>query len=677
MIPTKSASLLVAILSIVAWVTPAGGAIGFKAPSPAVRATAHATPLTTVPSGDPGFKVAQAAQISKSLPRSKVVSRISRTARRAQTSQPTLAPRTTSTPKAPRIVLYNNLNSPGIGATQNASAETPPDSTGAIGPSHYVEMVNSQIQVHSRTSLAGGPISSLEAFAGATAGTPFCDVQVQWDPTANRWLYVFLYCNISSSQQAFLFGWSKTSDPSDFANGWCKFGANTSPYLLDYPKLGHNSKYLIVGGNLYNMTNPVSNPPFATAWIGWIAKPANGDTTCPSTVAVDGTNILTPLKTGDHATNAYTPVPVNTMTGSTNGYIVSAYDASGGNGQALVSVRNKLAIWHLDSSGVLHQHSDISVQSFTLPSPAPQLGGTNPIDTLDARLTQAVGDPTTGMWFSHTVDGPGGRSVVRWYEVQATGSIASLTQQGDVASPTDFVFNGAISPRFDALGAVIFYNRSSSFIDPVIAGQDRLSFTAAGAMEPGELLLGSSTAADHDLSCGGGFPCRWGDYSGASPDPLQTNVVWGTNEIILVNTNGNVLYPAWLDRNFAVLSIATPADVAAAAGGDQSAFVSWTRAPFDPGTPISTYTVTEFVGSNASGRTFAVPYPMRSVKVTGLVDGVTYTYTVIANTAWGSSAESAHSNSVTPSRADLQSSPRPTPTRDASQSSPVPIPTGR
>jgi hypothetical protein len=685
LIGIRSTTLFAALLSIAVWVTPAGGEVGLKSASPAVRSAAHTTPQErTIPSGDPGFKVARAARLFKSFPRSKVISRISRgsTARKAQAARPApapgLAPRTPSTPKAPRIVLYNNLNSPGIGAGENASAETPPDSTGAIGPAHYVEMVNSQISVHSRSSLAGGPISTLEAFLGAPAGTPFCDPQVQWDPTAGRWFFVLLYCDLSTSQQALAFGWSKTADPTGLVNGtgWCTFAVDTSPFLLDYPKLGHNSKYLIVGANLYNMTSPSFDPPFVTAWIGWIAKPANGDITCPAGVPVQGTSLATALKNGDHATNAYTPVPVNTMSGSTGGYIVSAYDASGGNGQSFVPVRNKLAIWHLDSSGVLHQHADITVQSFAMPSPAPQLGGAFPIDTLDARLTQAVGDPTTGIWFSHTVNGPDGRSVVRWYEVQVAGSAASLTQQGDIASPTDFVFNGAISPRFDALGAAIFYNRSSALIDPVIAGQDRLSSTAPGTMEPGEVLIASSTAADHDLSCGGGFPCRWGDYSGASPDPVHTNVVWGTNEIITVNTNINTTFPAWLDHNFAVLFVPTPASVVAVAG-DAAAYVSWTPAPFDPGTPISTYMVRAYVGAS-SVALIAMPYPMSSLVFPGLTNGVTYTFTVTANTSMGSSAESAHSNAVTPTRADLQNPPNPLPSRTPiSQSSSVPSPPGR
>ena len=634
---------LAALLFASTWVTPSGVAGDWRSPAlnaatPPVQAT-PATLQTLVPQqtilrGAPGFKIVPAAQFAESTPRSKVARPTFRggASRKTRASSPLSAPGAThrtpttiATVTSPRIALYNNLNSTGITAAANAFGETPPDSTGAIGPNHYVEMVNSQIGVWSRSNLVSGNGTSLEAFVGANPGTPYCDPQVQWDPTAGRWLYAFLFCNTSTSAQDVHFGWSKTSDPSDLVSGWCNFYVQTDPFILDYPKLGHSSKFLIVGGNFYDESTPSTNPPFVTAAMFWVPKPAKGNTIC-SLPASFGHTTANPLKNSDGVTRAFTPVPVNTMTASTNGYIVSASDPSGSNGQA-PATRHRLAVWHLDSSGVLHQHSDITVANYTFPSPAPQLGSAFQLDTLDARLTQAAGDPATGIWTQHTVDGPGGRSVVRWYEIKVAGSTASLAQQGDIASATDWVFNGAISPRFDALGAAVFYNRSSFTIDPVIAGQDRLSSTALGAMEPGEFVLASSTAADTDGSCPGGFPCRWGDYSAASPDPVQTNVVWGTNQFN--SSTGST--PAWKTQNFAVLFFETPANVAATAG-DQSAAVRWT-APFDPGTPITTFTINVYVGVGIV-KSIDVPGSARNAIVSGLTNGVTYTLTVIAHSIW-------------------------------------------
>jgi hypothetical protein len=512
-------------------------------------------------------------------------------------------------------------------------------------------MVNSEVAVWSRTNLSMVSMATFSNFVGVS--DPWCDPQVQWDPSSGRWLFAFLFCDLSVSSDFFVVGWSKTADPSnlnpfDPNYGWCFFTVPTSSFLFDYPKLGHSAKYMIVGGNLYDESTPTTNPPFVTAAIVWITKPANGDKTCalPATGGTGGV-----LKNKDGVTNAFTPVPVNTMTSAANGYVVSAYDSSGSNGQ-LPATRNKVGVWHLDSAGGLHQDNDLTVASYNAPAPAPQLGGPNPVDTLDGRLTQAVGDPITGIWTQHTVNGPGNRSVVDWYEVGASGSAETLTQQGVISSATDWIFNAAISPRFDAQGAAIFYSRSSSAIDPVIGGQMRLSATPAGTMEPGELVLRSSTAADADFTCGGGFPCRWGDYSGATPDPVQTNVVWGTNMIITAATAA----PAWADQNFAVLFVGTPTSITAIAG-DESAGVSWAPPTFD--SAQVTYTIKVYSGVTLV-KTVVIPAPASSTFVAGLTNGVTYTFTVTANFNGGSGAESVHSNAVTPSR-EVAPAPAPPP----------------
>lgn len=467
-------------------------------------------------------------------------------------------PATSTTPVAPgspgpKLSVAGGVNKPGLQA--GGFGNTPPDSTGAIGPANYVEMVNSRIAVYNRTLTLVSSVT-IQSFIGQQPTVPYCDPQVQWDPAANRWLYAFLYCNTSSSQQFLFFGWSKTADPTDLtfnfgtmsSNAWCQFAFGNSPYLLDYPKLGHNGSFLIVGGNLYDESTPTPNPLFVSAGIEWAALPANGDASC-APPASTGANLL-PLKNGDGTTFTFTPVPVNTMSTASDGYILSAYDPSGNVGPAVP--QSKVSIWHLDAAGVLHADNDVSVNTYSAPASARQLGSTNLIDTLDGRLTQAVGSQGIGFYTQHTVAGAGGLSKIDWYEFAVAGSAVVLVQQGSVSSLTDWVFDAAISPRFDGQGAAIVYNRSSVNIDPLLAARIRYAGTSAGQMAPGELVLATSSAADTDFSCnnpGPGVPCRWGDYAAASPDPLKTTLVWGTGEF---NTASGPA-PAWSDENFAIM----------------------------------------------------------------------------------------------------------------------------
>jgi hypothetical protein len=218
-----------------------------------------------------------------------------------------------------------------------------------------------------------------------------------------------------------------------------------------------------------------------------------------------------------------------------------------------VASPSQVMAWHVAGSAgspTLVPDGNMNVTAFNFPANVPQPSSSNVIDSSDTRLTQAVAhaDPGAGgaeaVWTQHTVDGAGGRSVVRWYELLP----ASLTvrQLGTIQNASQFVFNGAISPAYDGTTAAINYNTGSSSQLVDIRAQSRLGSTPLGQMA-GEVTLGSSSAVDQDFSCGGAAtPCRWGDYAGASPDPASFQGIWGSNQL-----NGPTSTdPAWLTRNF-------------------------------------------------------------------------------------------------------------------------------
>ncbi len=480
--------------------------------------------------------------------------------------------------------VFNSLDKPGLNDGDNTPFITaPPDTTGSIGPNHYVEFVNGVIGVYNRSDLTEVKHLDFSTWLGTgdPLFTPLCDPQIQWDPSSQRWLYVILGCAFGLDE--FFYGWSKTPDPTDLVNGWCRFSVSTPGVLSDYPKLGHSSKYMLVGTNNYSDADETT---FVTAQITWMRTPDPGVTSCVAPAVNEEGTAATPLKNGDGVTLTSTPVPVNTTTHAANGYVVSGYDAFGNGPPG--TPQHKLAVFHLDSSGVLHADGDLTVTTYSIPPPAPDFGGSaHRIDTLDGRLTQAVGDPATGIYTQHTVKGGGvgasTRSMVTWYEIKVVSSVVKLIQEGNITSPTDWVFNAAISPRSDGQGAVIFYNRSSIAIDPVIAAQGRMIWTPAGQMDPGELVLATSAAGDNDFTCG--YPnntttaaCRWGDYSGASPDPLNPNVVWGSNQALTSGVPAGD--PNWVTQNFAIVG-----PVVSRTGAIQSAPVPTpTRDPANPST---------------------------------------------------------------------------------------------
>lgn len=429
------------------------------------------------------------------------------------------------------------LNQPGLAASDAPNLSeggpfTPPDTTGAIGPSNYVEMVNSEIGVYDSSDLTASPTTLDQAsfFGDATAST--CDGQIQWDEEGQRWIYTGLNCNADSGQQALYVGFSRGTSPLPLSSSnWCRYRIPTGLNLEDYPKLGHDDTQIIIGSNEFSDDG---FGPYTGSNVYVLPKPAPGTiSTCPSQTA-EVTNSLVTLTLS--SPDAFTPVPVNLADSSADGYVVAADDVSGGGSST------SLYLYDITSgvtSGSMSPTTTVTVPSYSLPASVPQPGTSDTLDSLDARLTQAVAvtDPNTGeegIWTQHTVDG-GGPSVVRWYEL--TPGQTTPAQTGTVSGPGGaFAFEGAISPAGNGTNAAIFYNSGSSSQRADFRVRDRRSDTASGTMIE-DLQLAASAYVDQDFSCpsiSGGFygpTCRWGDYNGASPDPSSPCIVWGTGEL--------------------------------------------------------------------------------------------------------------------------------------------------
>src|SRR5439155_13898034 len=116
---------------------------------------------------------------------------------------------------------FGSLNAAGLSAKAQIEAGgsdvTPPDTTGAIGPNHYVEFVNSEVAAYSRATLAivGSPVN----LATFTGGIGVCDPQIKYDPQTERWFYVAIRCDGTTTANAMYMGFSKTSDPTNFSTG--------------------------------------------------------------------------------------------------------------------------------------------------------------------------------------------------------------------------------------------------------------------------------------------------------------------------------------------------------------------------------------------------------------------------------------------------------------------------
>lgn len=437
---------------------------------------------------------------------------------------------------------------------QNDPNVTPPDTTGAIGTTRFIQLVNRSARIVDRTTGATIAQATLQTLAGVSSTVNTFDPQIMFDRQTGRFYYV-MDAVFSSTNNKLAYGFSRTSSPSNLTTDWCHFTYTPADpaRFPDYPKLGDSRFFIIIGVNSFK-------PSFVGSDIVAIEKPPGGST-CPMELPKMGTVLN--LRDTSNA-QVFTPVPANQIDTSTTGYVVAR---NGG----LPSTR----LWFFNvtrsSTGfpLFGGPRGVTVPSYTVPPDASQPAttfGYNPVlDTLDARPTQAVQgtNPDRGtfsFWTQHTILHPTANvAAVRAYEINPVPAVPVILRTiNDVQSTGSHLFNAAISP--DRTGSafgdsfVINYSVSSSTINPrIVAG----SSFSGGAVA--FLLVQGGVSPYRDFSCPSSADvfCRWGDYSGATPDPAppanrplaDRGVVWGTNQYSGVtnpnNTSGN-----WRTRIF-------------------------------------------------------------------------------------------------------------------------------
>jgi hypothetical protein len=421
---------------------------------------------------------------------------------------------------------------------------TPSDSTGAIGPNSYIEIVNTQVAIYNRT-LSSHTSDTLTNWWGTGAADVF-DPQVIWDPTTHRFYYagdaVF-----SDTDNRLAFGFSKTSSPSNATTDWCRYTVSYGSEFPDYPKLGDSKDFAIIGVNVFNGNT------FRGSDVVAISKPPSG-TTCPgaSSFAVKkGKNLNV------NGVPFFTPVPANEIDTKPTGYVVAIDGFVPSTRVGVFTVKKN----RTTGNPVIQRGGNpVRVGSYTVPPNAPQSGSSLVLDTLDARLTQAVGAVDPGhngkfaVWTQHTISGGAG-SMVRWYEIDPAAK--TVLQKGSVSDGSLYVFNGAISPDRVVAGSskafgknmVMGLNTSSSSTFPAI---QMVSKVGTGAVSP-LVLVQASPGHDEDFGCT--TVCRWGDYAAATPDPAasvsgSTGNVWLTGMWTAdANVVGGVV-PSWRTWNW-------------------------------------------------------------------------------------------------------------------------------
>src|SRR5947199_8396054 len=169
----------------------------------------------------------------------------------------------TFAPLATPVIRLTNFN--GHSSTEGLR---PPDTHGAVGATHFVQVTNSHIDMWTRQNTAVLPLAksvTLATFFNYTAQILF-HPRVVYDSTWNRWIVTAEAFPESATVQRFFIAVSTTADPTGsffMYNLNVNFFGNNN--FWDFPQLGMDQDAVLITANIFNGNNFLGADFFAVA----------------------------------------------------------------------------------------------------------------------------------------------------------------------------------------------------------------------------------------------------------------------------------------------------------------------------------------------------------------------------------------------------------------------------
>ncbi len=422
-------------------------------------------------------------------------------------------------------------------SNRSQSGYIPPDSMGAVGPNHFVELINGTMAIFNKSGALQLRENPDVFFSSVRLGGAF-DPRILYDRESSRWFATALeFGAVSGQNNDVLMAVSKSSDPTwntstgSPTDAWNFYRIDVSvpngtvTTFTDYSTLGVDTNGVYFGMRYFPSTGSSYAKIAATPKAPLLAaSPSLG------TLTVSGT-IADMYSTPQPATN-FDPVA------STDPfYFVSSSTA------VYANVNYRKVTW----SGGVPSFSSTSVVVTPAFAPgtinAPALGSTTPINTGDMRLQMAlVRDGKLWTARQVAVDAAGGssavtRTAVEWLNFDTSGSSLSLIQSGRIfdnaaTNPMSYYYpslvvtgQGIMRIAFSGSSAAQYVGAYSSF---------RLSSDTAGTTSAPVLIKAGENSYTSLDSIGRN---RWGDYSFTSVDPNDDMTAWTIQEYATATAN--------------------------------------------------------------------------------------------------------------------------------------------
>ena len=416
---------------------------------------------------------------------------------------------------APTFTVGANFTGSTLGLQ---SGFIPPDTNGAVGPGHVVELINGRFRVYDKNNPPpGGPAfvqsKTFQNFwidAGVTPTGNAFDPRVLFDRASNRWYAVG--ADNGGAANNYLLAVSDTSDPTGHWTGRKIDSDTDNSHWLDFPMLGINNNSVTLSGNAFSI-------------------PAGGSTKT-NVLVLNKANLLAGSVTGTHFQDidpngtGFTPQPIVSLDNSSTRLMLSDYNKPAG----FIKV-TEITGATAETAGLDTVNGFVAVTARASSPTADQPGPKNNFDTGGTRFSGSVVQIGNSVWGVHNAVNVGGNSALEWYELDAT--TFAIKQSG-------LVTGAVISATTDIARGSISVN---SFGDVVIGfsiSNNETLFGSAGFVV-GETIAGVTTftdpqiykmgVADYQRLDGSGRN-RWGDYSATTFDPLNERSFWTVQEFV-------------------------------------------------------------------------------------------------------------------------------------------------
>jgi hypothetical protein len=404
----------------------------------------------------------------------------------------------------------------------------PPDTTGDIGPNHYVQWVNLRYAIYSVVRDGSNTITGFnlvpgfpkngnvlwQGFGGPCEATNDGDPIVQYDQLADRW--VLTQFAVTSSPFTQCVAVSTGPDPTGTYNRYAySYGSDFN----DFPKMGVWPDAYYITYNMFRRGTSFSGSKVCALERDKMLTGAAARQICAQTSRFFGSLLPADLE-GSALPASGTANPLLSITSSSVLFWKFAVNWAAGTGT-------------LTGPSLIPGTAPFS-RACGGGTCITQQGTTRTLDSLADRLNYRLSYrkfPSHEMLLVNHAVTAANASGIRWYEFRnaVAKTISSATpvvfQQGTFA-PADALYRWMGSAAMDKTGGIaIGYNVSGPTSKPSIRYAVRAAADALGTLGGETSLLAGTGVQTGSLT-------RWGDYSTLSVDPLDGCQMVFTSEYI-------------------------------------------------------------------------------------------------------------------------------------------------